>query len=64
MKLHFVKGTRDAENNSFTNWHCMSLKQDFIDHVQAHGRLLEPSVKAYFAEIAESEELRTENQIL
>ena len=57
IKLHFVTETIDEENNEFTNWHCMTLKQDFIDQLQAHGRLPEPSVNAYFAEIAKNQML-------
>ena len=60
MILHFITCTYDAENNKFNNWHCMPLKQDFIDQLQKHGRLPEPSVKAYFDEIAEKEELKKE----
>jgi len=64
MILHFITITRDAENNSFNNWHCMPLKQDFIDQLQKLGRLPEPSVKAYFDEIEKHEELKTNYQMI
>ena len=62
--LHFATITHDAENNRFHNWHCMPLKQDFIDQLQKHGRIPEPSVKAYFEEIAEKEEFKKKYQML
>ena len=64
MMLHFATTTYDEENNKFHNWHCMPLKQDFIDQLQKHGRLPEPSVKAYFDEIAKNEELKTNYQMI
>ena len=64
MILHFITDTYDAENNKFNNWHCMPLKQDFIDQLQKHGRLPEPSVKAYFDEISKHEEVKTKYQML
>ena len=56
--------TTDAENNHFHNWHCMPLKQDFIDRLQKYGRLPEPSVNAYFDEIAKNEEVKKEFKML
>ena len=64
LMLHFATETIDEENNLFHNWHCMPLKQDFIDQLQKHGRLPEPSVKAYFDEIAKHEEVKTKYQML
>ena len=64
MILHFITDTHDAENNQFNNWHCMPLKQDFIDQLQKHGRMPEHSVKACFDEIAKHEELKTKYQML
>ena len=64
LMLHFATETIDSENNLFHNWHCMPLKQDFIDQLKTHGRLPEPSVKAYFDEIAKNDELKKENERL
>lgn len=62
--LHFVGGNIDAQNNSFINWYSMSLNQDFIQMLEKHGRLPNPSTNAYFDEIAKSEALLKKNQIL
>ena len=59
--LHFVRNITDAENNHFINWYSMPLKQDFIQMLQKHGRLPEPSTNAYFNEIAKYEALLKKN---
>ena len=58
--LHFVKYTKDEENNEFTNWYSMQLNEDFIQKLKTHGRLPEPTTNAYFDEIAKVEALQKE----
>ena len=53
--LHFVRLTTDSENNHFNNWYSMPLDSNFVQMLQKHGRLPEPSTNAYFDEIAQHE---------
>ena len=64
MILHFVGWKTDTENNHFINWYSMSLNQDFIQMLEKHGRLPEPTTNAYFDEIFQHEKIKNKYQQL
>ena len=55
LMLHFIGRKTDSENNHFNNWYSMPLDSDFVQRLQKHGRLPEPSTNACFDEIAQHE---------
>ena len=64
FRMHFAGGISHEENIEQNNWHCLTIKSDFIEQLKRHGRLPISSVDEQYVVLGENKNLKGENETL